>query len=86
MATQTEIPGVSERTPLGKAAHAFLEQKRAIEAENKTLEEKAQGVLAAMEKENRQVFKVSDGGVTYGFKIVEAEKKLSCTKIKEPRR
>lgn len=86
MPTQTEMPGVGERTPLGKAAHAFLEQKRQIEAEQKTLEEKAQDVLGAMKKENRQVFKLTDTGVTYSFKIVEAEEKLSCMKIKEPRR
>lgn len=80
MPTQTEIAGVSERTPLGKAAFDFIEQKRTIEEEQAKLETFSERIIEEMEKERRRTFRFTADGETFEFSVVTIGEKLRCMK------
>lgn len=80
MPTQTEIQGVGERTPLGKAASDFIDQKRKIEEENRQLEKLSEKIIEEMRAEKRKTFKFSADGETFEFAVVDIGEKLRCLK------
>ena len=76
-----ELPGMeTTKTPLGKAAEDFCDQKDRIAKEKENLAKIGERIVDAMIKESRAVFTVKYEGEKYRFEVVEGKRKLKCTK------
>lgn len=76
MKTQTEMPGIAERTKLGQRAYDVLEQKQRVTDEQEKLAELTQSLMDQMRSENKVQFRAS-GCV---FTIEDVGEKLKITK------